>query len=92
MRIKCGFSEDANPAFYGADPDFHFGANPDPAFQTDTDPEHLLAGLLMLWLVTAAVFYPGESSVEMVDMRTKKLFLRKIRSEEVALKDLYIGT
>jgi hypothetical protein len=53
----------------------------------------LLAGcVLMLWLVTAAVFYPGESSVEMVDMRTKKLFLRKIRTEEVALKDLYIGT
>jgi hypothetical protein len=45
----------------------------------------------MLWLVAAAVFYPGESSVEMVDMRTKKLFLRKIRTEEVALKDLYIG-
>jgi hypothetical protein len=45
----------------------------------------------MLWLVTAAVFYPGESSVEMVDMRTKKLFLRKIRTEEVALMDLYIG-
>jgi hypothetical protein len=46
----------------------------------------------MLWLVAAAVFYPGENSVEMVDMRTKKLFLRKIRTEEVALKDLYIGT
>jgi hypothetical protein len=43
----------------------------------------------------AAVFYPGDgdenSSVEMVDMRTKKLFLRKIKTDEVSLKDLYIG-
>jgi hypothetical protein len=43
------------------------------------------------------VFYPGEgennnnNSVEMVDMRTKKLFLRKIKTDEMSLKDLYIG-
>ena len=46
-------------------------------------------------LVVWTVFYPEEgtssSSVEMVDMRTKKLFLRKIKTDEVSLKDLYIG-
>ena len=38
-----------------------------------------------------SVFYPAESSVEMVDMRTKKLFLKKIKTDEVTLKDLYLG-
>jgi len=51
------------------------------------------------WYDTAAslirtynlAFYPKDKTIEMVDLKTKKLFLKRCDYPSITLKDLYIG-
>jgi len=37
------------------------------------------------------IFYPNDNSLEIIDLKSKKLFLKRIKHEAVSLEDLYIG-
>ncbi|CDW91111.1 nucleoside diphosphate kinase [Stylonychia lemnae] len=37
------------------------------------------------------IFYPIENALEIIDLKTKKLFLKKIKHDAITLQDLYIG-
>ena len=37
------------------------------------------------------IFYPLDNSLEIVDLKTKKMHLKRIRHEAVKIEDLYIG-
>ena len=36
-------------------------------------------------------FYPGDNSIEIIDLKTKKLHLKRIRHEAIKVEDLYVG-
>lgn len=38
------------------------------------------------------LFYPADSTVEMIDIKNKRLFLKRSKCEHVKLKDLFIGS
>jgi len=46
------------------------------------------ASLIRTYLIT---YYPKDKTIEMVDLKTKKLFLKRCEYPSVTLKDLYLG-
>ena len=36
-------------------------------------------------------FYKGDNSIEIIDLKTKKLHLKRIRHEAIKVEDLYVG-
>jgi len=50
--------------------------------------EDKLAGVMKRFNLN---FYPKEDAVEMVDLKSRKIFLKKTKTSHVTLKDLYIG-
>lgn len=37
------------------------------------------------------IFYPVDNTIEIIDLKTKKLHLKRIKHEAVTLNDLYVG-
>jgi len=61
---------------------------PDEKICFEVTWEDKLAGLMRRFNLN---FYPKEESVEMVDLKFKKIFLKKTKTSHITLKDLFIG-